>query len=662
MEKYKIEVFTGDSGGSGTINYISIRLIGTKSSTEPQILNKSSVFKKGEKKEFTVECQPSLGTLLLLELESEIRFFYDDNWFCSKLIVTTPEGTQHHFPCYQWLDSKHKILLRDTVALLRNKEAKGNLLDQRQQNLEERCKVFRWREFLPGLPNGIDASIASQLPPVVQFSLAQSLNFDITGKKIMGELKWETWFHHSDVWNNLEELHHLFHHHHTKTFDYVKHHWDSDEFFGYQLLNGLNPMMIQCCSELPPNFPVTDDMVKFSLKKEMKNGNIFLCDYKRLKGFEGIVINNRQQYVAAPLCLLFSTPEKKLIPIAIQLLQDPGESNPIFLPTDSKWDWLLAKTFVRNAEFYEHELNFHLLHTHLFGEVITIATLRNLPSAHPLFKLLIPHTRYNLHINVMARDRLISSNGVFAKYTAIGFCGVTKFLGNASSSLTYSSLCLPDNIMERGVENIPNYYYRDDGLDLWNVINVFVQRVIVHYYLNDADVERDSELQNWIKEIFQNGFMGNVSTGIPQSLNKVDELVKFVTMVIFTVSAQHAAVNNGQFEFGGWMPNFPSTIRQPPPTRKGATTEQTVVDAMPDVNTTVNILIVLYTLSKNSSDHYPLGYYPEELFDDSGPRQAFADFKTDLDHLTAKIEKRNRHLKLPYTYLSPQNVDNSVAI
>ncbi|XP_076843097.1 hydroperoxide isomerase ALOXE3-like isoform X2 [Brachyhypopomus gauderio] len=582
-------------------------------------------------------------------------------WFCSKLIVTTPKGTQHHFPCYRWLDNNNKIILRDAVALLKNQETMKKLLNQRQENLEQKCKVIRWRKYLSGIPMIIDASTTSELPPEAQFTRTKNMSFKGNSTIVFTELMLETWRHLSDVWNNLEELQHLFQCHDNTTFDYVKDHWDSDEFFGYQLLNGLNPMMIQRCSELPLNFPVTDDMVNFSLKNEMKNGNIFLCDYKSLNGLVGNVVNNRQQYVAAPLCLLFSTAEKKLIPIAIQLMQDPGESNPIFLPTDSKWDWLLAKTFVRNADFYEHELNFHLLRTHLLGEVFTIATLRNLPSAHPLFKLLIPHTRYNLHINVMARDRLISSNGVLAKYSAIGSDGIIKFLQNATASLTYSSLCLPDDIMERGVKNIPNYYYRDDGLDLWNVITKFVQRVIVHYYLNDADVEGDSELQNWIKEI-QNGFMGNASPGIPQSLNKVDELVKFVTMVIFTVSAQHAAVNNGQFEFGGWMPNFPSTIRQPPPTRKGATTEQTFMDAMPDVNTTVNILSVLYTLSIKSSDHYPLGYYPEELFDDSGPRQAFADFKTDLDRLTAKFEKRNQNLNLPYTYLSPQNVDNSVAI
>lgn len=45
------------------------------------------------------------------------------------------------------------------------------------------------------------------------------------------------------------------------------------------------------------------------------------------------------------------------------------------------------------------------------------------------------------------------------------------FLKKSLSSVTYSSLCLPDNIAERGLESVPNFYYRDDGLRLWNIIN-----------------------------------------------------------------------------------------------------------------------------------------------------------------------------------------------
>ncbi|XP_015255315.1 PREDICTED: arachidonate 15-lipoxygenase B-like, partial [Cyprinodon variegatus] len=258
---------------------------------------------------------------------------------------------------------------------------------------------------------------------------------------------------------------------------YVKDHWKDDDFFGYQFLNGLNPMVIRRCDTLPDNFPVTDDMIsKHSngpswLDQEIKCGNIFLCDYKLLDEVKTREIHGKQQYLAAPLVLLYKTADDKLVPIAIQLKQEPGPDNPIFLPTDSSHDWLLAKTFVRSAEFNLHELNFHLLRTHLLAEVFAVSTLRNLPMVHPLYKLLIPHTRYTLHINVLARKVLISENGVLTTVASSGGEGMFKILGDSLSSMTYRSLCIPDDIADRGMENIPNFYYRDDGLKLWNSLH-----------------------------------------------------------------------------------------------------------------------------------------------------------------------------------------------
>lgn len=62
------------------------------------------------------------------------------------------------------------------------------------------------------------------------------------------------------------------------------------------------------------------------------------------------------------------------------------------------------------------------------------------------------------------------------------------------------------------------------------------------------------------------------------------------------------------------------------------------------------------------SFQYKLGHFPEEWFREEVPHQLIADFQKDLESLSDIIEERNASLQLPYTYLSPENVDNSVAI
>jgi len=51
------------------------------------------------------------------------------------------------------------------------------------------------------------------------------------------------------------------------------------------------------------------------------------------------------------------------------------------------------------------------------------------------------------------------------------------------------------------------------------------------------------------------------------------------------------------------MPNYPTALRQPPPKEKGQTTEDTIMETLPDVGTTVNGMAVLALLSKDSADH-----------------------------------------------------------
>uniref|UniRef100_A0A3P8PDJ1 Uncharacterized protein n=1 Tax=Astatotilapia calliptera TaxID=8154 RepID=A0A3P8PDJ1_ASTCA len=659
MGDYEVVLFTGDLACAGTHNKVLIKLVGTAGTSE--FVNFKSNFQRGQKTWLTVSCPTLLGDLVLIELMKK-DLFVQLSWYPAKVEVISPMDKTYSFPIYHWITDSKVHYFREGTAKIDD----GNPLPggySRQQDLEWEQSVYRWGIYEEEIPHCIRTD--TSLPYDVCFSVTKKteLAYNYTTGPV--ELELAELLECKKRFTSMGDIRRLFYAHHTKTSDYVIQHWAEDLFFGYQFLNGINPMMIQRCVELPKNFPVTDEMVfpdgQNKLTDEMEKGNIFLCDYKLLDGIQTNTINEKKQYLMAPLVLFWET-DGKLKPIAIQLKQKPADDNPIFLRTDSQYDWLLAKIFVRSADFNLYELNVHLLRTHLLAEVFTLSLLRNLPMVHPLYKLLKPHTRYTLHINSLARTHLINKDGIFTKFAASGGEGAFTILQRSLASLTYSSLCIPDDISMRGLKYVPNFYYRDDGLRLWRIIYRFVLGVLGHYYKSDAEVQKDSEVNKWVHDIYEHGFLSKEETGIPHKFNTVEEMVKFVTMVIFTCSAQHSAVNTGQFDFGAWMPNYPTTMQLPPPTTKGNANRNTMLDAFPDVNTTVHGMGTMWLLSKSSADCVFLGNYPEDHFTEEVPLKKIKQFQDDLVKLSADIEHRNKRLDLPYTYLDPKFIENSVSI
>ncbi|XP_051265570.1 polyunsaturated fatty acid lipoxygenase ALOX8-like [Dicentrarchus labrax] len=669
MAEYTLEVTTGSMLRAGTPDNLYVTLIGTERQSEHTLLTSFEQDDKTRKVgTYSVTTLFSLGCLLLLKLERDpFHESPEKDWFCSKIVVKTPEEDEILFPCHRWLSRGEFALLRGGKATKPSEDLHPRLVEQRKKELVRKQLMYKWEEYADGMAYILNINDPKAVPAEIGFSFSKAFQFAYIKKAALAELKQKGLINSTELWESLEALKGFSWFKSSPLLEYVSQHWKEDYFFGHQFLNGLNPYMIHRCSKLPSNFPVTEEMVKpflangSSLTVEMAKGNIFLSDYKIMEGLPTRVIDGKPVPLTAPLCLLYVNPEKKLLPIAIQLGQQPSEENPIFLPSDSESDWLLAKIFVRHADSLYATLVVHLLDNHLLAEVFTIATLRNLPGIHPLHKLLIPHHRYTLNINILARALLYGPGRTFGN-SSLGADGQTELLRRGLSQMTYTSLCLPEDIVARGLESIPNFYFRDDALRLWNIINSFVKAMVAYYYPSDSDVSEDSELQGWVNEIFYYGFLGNGDSGIPSSFQTVEELIKFVTMVIFTSSVKHAAVASSQFDFLGWIPNGPVLLLQAPPTTKGQSRKETILETMPDKSSAGFIMSIWWQLSWKHDDFVPLGTYPDQRFDEPAALQMIKDFQAELSSLSVAITKRNSELELPYSYLNPKEIENSVAI
>ena len=191
---------------------------------------------------------------------------------------------------------------------------------------------------------------------------------------------------------------------------------------------------------------------------------------------------------------------------------------------------------------------------------------------------------------------------------SLGGGGHVKFIEKCFKSVNLGDYVLPKSLKQRGVddsEKLPGFYYRDDGLKLWEALRSFIAEILGIYYKGDKDVQNDSEIQSWIFDVHKNGWRvneGHLDHGVPKSITSFDQLVEILTTLCFTSSCQHAAVNFSQNDHYGFIPNAPALMRQPPPTKKGSASLESILESLPNKNQASKAIVAVYILTKFSED------------------------------------------------------------
>ncbi|XP_055971116.1 polyunsaturated fatty acid (12S)/(13S)-lipoxygenase, epidermal-type-like [Sorex fumeus] len=662
MSKYIIRVATGDSLLAASNNPVQLWLVGEHGEAD---LGKRLPPPCCKETEFDIDIYLYLGRLLLVKLRKHKQFL-DKDWFCKWIAVEGP-GTQGTvlFPCYRWVESDEIIYLPEGTGHTVIHDHRNLFKKHREQELEERRRKYRWGCWKDGLILPIAGNTQRDLPRNERFLEDKDFDFSFSLAKAMKDLAIKGPLDFTNSIRKLEDFQKFFPHAKTALDERVRDSWKDDTLFGYQFLNGANPMLLRRSTCLPARLVIPPEMedLKFQLEKELQAGSLFEADFSLLEGIKPNVIICKQQYLAAPLVMLKLQPDGRLLPMVIQLQSPrPGCPPPVlFLPSDPPMTWLLAKIWVRSSDFQLHQLQSHLLRGHLMAEVISVATMRRLPSIHPIYKLLIPHFRYTMEINMLARNNLVSKWGIFDLVVSTGSGGHVDVLQRAATCLTYRSFCPPDDLTDRGLLDVKSSLYSQDALRLWEIISRYVEGIVGLFYKSDEAVVNDTELQDWCREVTEIGLQGAQDRGFPVSLESQVQLCRFVTMCIFTCTGQHASVHMGQLDWYSWIPNGPCTMRKPPPISKDVT-ERDIVDSLPNLHQARLQKTITKFLGRHQSVMVALGQHKEKYFSGSGPQAVLKQFQEDLAVMDKEIAIRNENLDLPYEYLRPSMVENSVTI
>ena len=250
-------------------------------------------------------------------------------------------------------------------------------------------------------------------------------------------------------------------------------------------------------------------------------------------------------------------------------------------------------------------------------EAYGIATMRNLPDTHPINKLLRPHFRYTMAINTRARATLINKGGIIDQTFGIGGDGKEELFARASEIFSVDWTNIPKSVKRRGLESIPGYYYRDDGLEVFKAMKEYVTTVVNMFYASDDDVKSDTEIEAWAGDIYTNAFPGYFGAkqghDFPDKIVTKAVLIERCVVIIFTGSAQHASINFGQYGVYGFVPNAPLTVRRPPPTKKGVATYKDLLDTLPNKDDAKKSINITYALSQHSSDEVCIKFTDVQL-------------------------------------------------
>jgi lipoxygenase len=542
------------------------------------------------------------------------------------------------------------------VAILPQHETERGR-EERKLFLEYRRSEYEW-QLTPGQPPYV-----RNLPLRENFSEDKSWRMD---EDLLGSLAnvllaiAARRFHHNDKLSSFDRFYPL------RPKPAVATRWQLDEEFGRQRLDGIDPLLIRRCTEIPETFPVTDETVAGlldpgeTLASAIAEAKLYLLDFHEIGGIRPVF----GRFLSCPMALFYVDAQKRLMPIAIQLGQSPVEAPVIFTPKDSKWLWLTARTHVQCADGTYHEILAHLLRTHLAMEPIAVAVNRQLSDRHPLNVLLRPHFRDTMAINHDARTKLIVPGGAIDVTMALGSYGSLQLVAQGYSDWSFDRYGLKADLAARGVLDpavLPGYHYREDALKLWNAIGTYVDEILRIFYPTDEDIRGDYELQAWAREVTSpeagrvRGFPGG------GAFLERQDLLQAAAQIIFTCSVEHSAVNNGQYDMFGYIPNTPGNLYLPAPTDKTDLLEATLVYALPDPRVVGEQLTLVHLLSEPPRSL--LGTYPPGTFDDNpAAQEAIQRFQAPLASIENEIRERNAGLAVPYTYLEPSRVARSIAI
>ena len=214
--------------------------------------------------------------------------------------------------------------------------------------------------------------------------------------------------------------------------------------------------------------------------------------------------------------------------------------------------------------------------------------------------------RYLLAGNTLIRMHVLGKGGALDRWTSVGSEGNRAMMERLYADFHIDQLDFMEDLRGRGVDNnrkLTNYYYRDDGIRLWNAVSQYCTNIVEHFYRGKDDVINDGEIQAWLGDVRENGFPGRADDiGLPARFDDVTQLAGLVCRVLFTVTCRHAATHSEAMDMYGHVATVPASMGQPPPSDKTKVNKELTIETLPDQRPELYNTAMAYIMSLKKAD------------------------------------------------------------
>ena len=336
--------------------------------------------------------------------------------------------------------------------------------------------------------------------------------------------------------------------------------YENDNDFCMRFFIGLAPNLVVCVKHL--------SQVPASIRNQTLEGD--LVDLITKKSLYMVLLNTVSDF-SSPTGSILNTPTivfsgdfKEGFKIHGIVLS--SADNDVYTATSVENAYRLSKLYLSNAVIIHH-LYFNVLLRNFFLESICFAIHKDLPSNHPVRKILLPCLNEIAHKAVFLRKIFTDSESCYPDYVfSIGKVNGIDMISKYSRSreVADSFFDVAKDFENRGFDtpNV-NYLHQHDVIRLLDVITHEISQYLSKHFKIDRDVESDEKLQSFFDTLIDpsqcnlNLFPDGVKTRL--------KLANFIASVIFSATAHTSAFEKNLYDEGSLLAGMATSMTKPMP-------------------------------------------------------------------------------------------------